>query len=166
MTIAPSNQPEPGHGLPTGAGGTRVVGGTVVVGVDGSEASLDALRWAYRQAQLTGAHLRAVMSWDVPATVYWYPFPEGMDFQTATEEALEKALHGTLGDNPAVPITSVVVEGHPALVLIEEAEGADLLVVGSRGHGEFSGMLLGSVSEHCVTQANCPVVVVRTKRPA
>ena len=158
MSTAPSTQTGPGPGSPAGASGT------IVVGVDGSEPSLGALRWAYRQAQLTGSHLRAVMSWDIPATVYWYPFPEGMDFQTATEEALQKALHATLGANPAVPVTAVVLEGHPAPVLIQEAEGADLLVVGNRGHGEFSGMLLGSVSEHCVSQANCPVVVVRTKR--
>ncbi len=157
MTIAPSTQPEPGPSSPTG-------GGTIVVGVDGSEPSLDALRWAYRQAGLTGAHLRAVMSWDVPATVYWYPFPEGMDFQAATEEALGKALHAVFDDNPTLPVTTVVVQGHPAPVLVHESEGADLLVVGSRGHGEFSGMLLGSVSEHCVSQANCPVVVVRPKR--
>ena len=137
--------------------------GTIVVGVDGSEPSRDAIRWAYRQAELTGAHLRAVMSWELPTTAYWYPFPEGMDLQEATEEVLEKTLRETLGASPAVPVTAVVVKGHPAPVLLQEAEAADLLVLGSRGHGEFTGMLLGSVSEHCVTQANCVVVVVRTK---
>ena len=136
---------------------------TIIVGVDGSEPSLDAVRWAYRQAQLTGAHWRAVMSWDMPNTAYWVPLPDDMDLQKATEEALEKALHETLGDNPAVPMTKVVVKGHPAPVLLRQADDADLLVVASRGHGEFTGMLLGSVSEYCVTHATCPVVVVRSK---
>jgi nucleotide-binding universal stress UspA family protein len=137
--------------------------GTIVVGVDGSEASRDALRWAYRQAELTGSQLRALMSWEVPTTAYWFPFPEGLDFQKGTEEALAKTLQETLGDKPVMPLTPVVVEGNPAAVLIRESGAADLLVVGSRGHGEFTGMLLGSVSEHCVAQADCPVVVVRGK---
>jgi len=157
MNGTPSTGPEPGSEAPAGTAGT------IVVGVDGSEASRDALRWAYRQAKLTGAHLRAVMSWDVPASAYWFPFPEGLDFQKATEEALAKTLHETLGDKPAVELISVVEQGNPAAVLIRESDVADLLVVGSRGHGEFAGMLLGSVSEHCVTQANCAVVVVRGK---
>ena len=138
-------------------------GSTVVVGVDGSGPSLGALRWAYRQAQLTGAQLRAVMCWDLPNTAYWVPLPDDMDLQKATEEALHRALHETLGDNPAVPVKKVVVKGHPAPVLLQQAHDAALLVVASRGHGEFTGMLLGSVSEHCVTHATCPVVVVRTK---
>jgi nucleotide-binding universal stress UspA family protein len=157
MTATQGTGPEPGNKAPAGSSGT------IVVGVDGSEASRDALRWAYRQAELTGARLRAVMTWEVPATAYWFPFPEGLDFQKATEEVLAKTLQETLGDKPEVELISVVVEGNPAGVLIGESGSADLLVVGSRGHGEFTGMVLGSVSEHCVTQANCPVVVLRSK---
>jgi nucleotide-binding universal stress UspA family protein len=152
-TTAPVEEDGPRAGRP----------GTIVVGVDGSEASLGAVRWAYRQAELTGAHLRAVMSWDLPNTAYWVPLPNDLDLQKATEEALDRALREAIGDKPVVPLSKVVVEGHPAPVLLQQAEGADLLVVASRGHGEFTGMLLGSVSEHCVTHATCPVVVVRAK---
>ncbi|HTZ07910.1 MAG TPA: universal stress protein, partial [Acidimicrobiales bacterium] len=74
---------------------------------------------------------------------------------------LRDTVRQVLGENPEVPVRLVVREGHPAPVLIDEAGGADLLVVGSRGHGAFMGMVLGSVSEHCVSHAPCPVVVVR-----
>jgi nucleotide-binding universal stress UspA family protein len=137
---------------------------TIVVGVDGSGSSRQALLWAARQAGLTGARLRAVMSWHLPSTAYMMPLPDGLDMQKATAEELDRTLHETLGDNPGIPVTTVVVEGHPALVLLDAAKDADLLVVGSRGHGAFAGMLLGSVSEHCVTHAHCPVVVIRDGR--
>jgi nucleotide-binding universal stress UspA family protein len=65
-----------------------------------------------------------------------------------------------VGDQREGAIDTLIEEGHPALVLVGEARYADLLVVGNRGHGEFAGMLLGSVSEYCVTHASCPVVVV------
>ncbi len=136
----------------------------MVVGVDGSEPSLAALRWAARQAELTGAELKAVISWELPSAAYWVPFPEGLDLEASARKTLASALEETLGPDPAVPVTQVVAQGHPAPVLIDEAAGADLLVVGSRGHGEFAGMLLGSVSEHCVAHAHCPVVVVRGAR--
>lgn len=64
----------------------------------------------------------------------------------------------------AVRITQVVKEGNPAQVLIDEADGADLLVVGSRGHGGFTEALLGSVSQHCVHHARCPAVIIRGAR--
>ena len=157
MNAVPDTGPTPPSSAPADAAGM------IVVGVDGSEPSREALRWAYRQATLTGAHLRVVMSWDLPATIYLGPFPEGTDFQKATEDALDQTLDETLGNDRAVSLTTLVLEGHPAPVLLQQANEAELLVVGSRGHGEFTGMLLGSVSEHCVTHATCPVVVVRTK---
>jgi nucleotide-binding universal stress UspA family protein len=137
---------------------------TIVVGVDGSEASRDALRWAAQQAALTGAQLRVVMSWYIPTSAYWLPMPEDIDAEKATRDILDRTLHETLGDTPTISVSTVVAEGHPAPVLIDQSQDADLLVVGSRGHGEFTGMLLGSVSEHCVSHAGCPVVVVRPKR--
>jgi nucleotide-binding universal stress UspA family protein len=66
-----------------------------------------------------------------------------------------------LGSDPGIPLQLTVTEGHPSFVLTETAKGAELLVVGSRGHGAFAGMLLGSVSEYCASHARCPVVVVR-----
>lgn len=137
---------------------------TIVVGVDASEPSKDALRWAARQAELTGDELRVVMSWEVPSMAYWAPLPEGLDFEKDTRRALHHMVEEVLGADPQVRVTEVVREGHPAPALIAESSDADLLVVGSRGHGEFTGMLIGSVSEHCVTHATCPVVVVRSKQ--
>jgi nucleotide-binding universal stress UspA family protein len=74
---------------------------------------------------------------------------------------LEDVLEPVRQKHPGVAIESRVTEGHPAAVLVDASRGADLVVVGSRGHGEFAGMLLGSVSEHCVSNAHCPVVVLR-----
>lgn len=138
---------------------------TIVVGVDTSESSKDALLWAAQQAQLTGASLRVVMAWEIPTMAFWAPLPEGLDLSKDARDALEETIREALGPDPKVPITTVVAEGHPAPVLLEQSRDAELLVVGSRGHGEFTGMLLGSVSEHCVAHAPCPVVVVR-HRPA
>jgi nucleotide-binding universal stress UspA family protein len=137
--------------------------GRVVVGVDGSAASIDAIGWAWRYAELTGARLEALTSWLVP---HAYVFDLGYGFETtqvdweATAREIQKnALDQALpGDSKGLVRT--VVQDHPAEALVAAAEGADLLVVGSRGHGGFAGMLLGSVSSHVVAHASCAVVVV------
>lgn len=135
----------------------------IVVGVDGSDSSKGALAWAIRQAQLTGAPLEAVMTWDYPISYGWMIVPENVDLQADATAELEKVVKEATEDvvDPSVAITSRVVQGHPALVLMNEAADASLVVVGSRGHGEFAGMLLGSVSEHLSTHAPCPVLIVR-----
>jgi nucleotide-binding universal stress UspA family protein len=140
-------------------------GNRIVVGVDGSESSLAALDWAGRQAKLTGLPLQLVTAWNWPAA-YGAPIAIPTDFSPAVSamvviEAAEKAVHEA---HPDVEISTDVREGHPASVLVKASEGATLLVVGSRGHGEFVGMLLGSVSEHCVTHAHCPVLILRGER--
>ncbi len=139
----------------------------VVVGVDGSPASAMAMAWAARYAKTTGARVRAVMAWHYPAAIG--PAPIGVapaavsaDVERARLEELDKAIAATFGDPPSVEVERKVVYGHPSQVLIAESRDADLLVVGNRGHGGFTGMLLGSVSTHCVTHAACPVTVVRT----
>ncbi len=139
----------------------------VVVGVDGSPASAMAMAWAARYARAMGATVRAVLAWHYPAAAG--PAPIGVapavvagDIEQARREDLEKAIAATFGDPPSVKVEPKVVYGHPSQVLIDESRDADLLVVGSRGHGGFTGMLLGSVSTHCVTHAACPVTVVRT----
>ncbi|MHB1594427.1 MAG: universal stress protein [Streptosporangiaceae bacterium] len=139
----------------------------VVVGVDGSPASAMAMAWAARYARAMGATVRAVLAWHYPAPAV--PAPIGVapavvasDIERARREDLEMAIAATFGDPPSVKVEPKVVYGHPSQVLIDESRDADLLVVGSRGHGGFSGMLLGSVSTHCVTHAACPVTVVRT----
>ncbi len=140
----------------------------VVVGVDGSPASAMALAWAARYAKAVGATLRAVLAWHYPAAAG--PAPIGVapasvtaDVERTRHEELDKAIAATLGDSPAIEVERKVAYGHPSQVLIEASRDADLLVVGSRGHGGFTGMLLGSVSTHCVTHAACPVTVVRTR---
>ena len=135
---------------------------TIVVGVDGSDASLDALRWAAQEAELTGAALDVVTVWEYPAAFGWAPpIPADWNPEDEARRELARSVERTLGKTPPVEVRQVVTEGHPAPVLVAAAEHADLLVVGSRGHGAFMGMVLGSVSEHCVSHASCPVVVVR-----
>ncbi|MGA2522398.1 MAG: universal stress protein [Acidimicrobiales bacterium] len=135
---------------------------TIVVGVDGSEASRRALQWAARQAGYRGAELNVVTTWEFPTTFGWAPpYPPDFDPEADTRKALEDTVADVLGPSPEIPVRLTVVEGHPAPVLVKKAEGAELLVVGSRGHGAFVGMVIGSVSEHCAAHAPCPVVVVR-----
>jgi nucleotide-binding universal stress UspA family protein len=138
----------------------------VIVGVDGSPESTEALAWAARYAAATGAKITAVHAWHYPAAG---PVQAGRPPQPITEqvratmqETLDKALTEVFGTAAPDNLDTKVAYGHPAMVLVNESEGADLLVVGSRGHGAFHGMLLGSVSIHCVTNATCPVVVVRS----
>lgn len=133
----------------------------IVVGVDGSEASRTALRWAARQARLTGADLHPVQAWRLPATYGMPADYADADFEKQARENLRRTVEETLGEHPEAHVAPQVVEGHPAAVLTEAARNADLLVVGSHGHGAFAGMLLGSVSHHCVHHASCPVLVVR-----
>jgi nucleotide-binding universal stress UspA family protein len=135
----------------------------IVVGVDGSDSSKAALAWGIRQAQLTGAPLEAIMSWDYPTSYGWMIVPENIDLQADATSELERVVKEVTEDmvDPSVELTTCVIQGHPALVLMSEAADASLVVVGSRGHGEFAGMLLGSVSEHLSTHAPCPVLIVR-----
>jgi nucleotide-binding universal stress UspA family protein len=134
----------------------------VVVGVDGSEPSKDALRWAIRYACRTGATVRAVTVWHFPTSFGWGPLPTipEMDLEADARAGLKETVEAVADTSEPVTLQTEVVEGPPALTLLRAAEGADLLVVGSRGHGAFAGMLIGSVSEHCVHHANCPLVVI------
>jgi nucleotide-binding universal stress UspA family protein len=137
--------------------------GRIVVGIDGSPCSVAALEWAVRQAELTGSTLEALITWEWPTTygVAFTALPSGYDPQVDAQTVLDGILGPVRDAHRGVRIESVVVEGHPSLALVKASRGADLLVVGSRGHGEFGGMLLGSVSQHCVTNAHCPVLVLR-----
>jgi nucleotide-binding universal stress UspA family protein len=137
-----------------------------VAGVDGSPSSLAALRWAVRQAALTGASVQAVIAWQYPAPVSgygWAPVAvlEVADYEEIAEKVVTEAISTAVDPGSDVRVTTVVREGNPTQVLIAAAVGADLLVVGSRGHGGFAGALLGSVSQHCVHHAPCPVAVIR-----
>ena len=136
--------------------------GLIVVGVDGSESSIEALRWAADQARLVGASLEVLTTWEYPNSFGWAPaWPPDWDPGGEAGKALEEVVSEVLGTEPDIEVRQVVLEGHPAPALVRAAKGADMLVVGSRGHGEFAGMLIGSVSEHCATHAPCVVVIVR-----
>ena len=135
--------------------------GRVVVGVDGSPSSVKALCWAVRYAGLVGAEVEAVTAWDYPPTHGWVPVIDGSaDLEGDAGKILAEAL-GQVTDAPDVLVCPSVIRGHAADVLVRAAKGADLLVVGSRGHGGFRGLMLGSVSQHCVQHAPCPILVVR-----
>lgn len=133
----------------------------IVAGVDGSAASLRALEWAVRQAELTDANLEVISTWEWPESFGWAAVPSGYNPEKDTQDLLDPLIVALRAEHPHVAISSTVVEGHPAPLLVRASHGADLLVVGSRGHGEFIGMLIGSTSEHCVANAACPVVVFR-----
>ena len=133
----------------------------IVVGIDGSESSLTALHQAKTIAEALNAPLRVVTTWYFPAMFEsgyamdgWSP---ENDAREILSEALEKVFHGNLPQH----LTSVAVEGQPAPVLIDESARARMLVVGSRGHGGFVGLLLGSVSSACAHHAHCPVLIVQ-----
>lgn len=133
----------------------------IVAGVDGSAASLRALEWAARQAELTDVALVVVAAWEWPESFGWVAIPNNYNPEQDAQELLESLIDALRVEHPRVAISAKVVEGHPAPVLVQESRGAGLLVVGSRGHGELVGMLIGSTSEHCVANAACPVVVFR-----
>ncbi len=132
----------------------------IVVGVDGSAGSNDALRWAAGQATMTGAALRVVASWRWPS--YLTRVPPGADPAGDTARTLDEAVATVRDDFPDLDISKHVVQGPPGPSLLTQAENAALLVVGARGRAAFPGMLLGSVAEYCVRNGPCPVVVVRT----
>lgn len=136
--------------------------GRIVVGVDGSVSSNEALRWAARQAELTGARIEAVMAWAVAVTAFPLTTPvPAYDLAPQVEERLEGIIGQVRREFPSVEISGAVREGWPGRALLAAAEDADLLVVGSRGHSGVTGLLIGSVSEYCATHVACPVVVVR-----
>lgn len=138
----------------------------IVVGVDGSEHSLDALRWAATEARLRGATLRVVASFSTPlmSTGYEVAVPDSADLSAASTTMLNAALDSvrSTGVLEGVDVITEVLEGHAGEQLIRLSENAELLVVGARGHGGFLGLLMGSVTTYVVNHSLCPVVVVRT----
>lgn len=136
-----------------------MAGPPVVVGVDGSAASKRALSWAAEYGRLSGAPVEALITWEIPAS-YGIPATyEDVDFEEQAQKTLDDAIRDVLGEQAQVKAR--VARGHPAVLLVAVSRQARLLVVGSRGHGAFTGMLLGSVSYHCLQHAHCPVVVFR-----
>jgi nucleotide-binding universal stress UspA family protein len=133
----------------------------IVVGIDGSPSSAEALEWAVAEARLTGATVEAVYAWDpAPIEASGLPEQELQDLREAAQKRAAKLVRTLDGHGSGVRIVPRTVSGTAAQVLVDASEGADLLVVGSRGLGGLRGMVLGSVSHHCAAHAQCPVVVV------
>ena len=135
----------------------------VIVGVDGSDNAKAALSWAVEYARSTGIPLVAVATWEWPTSYgAMVPWPDNVNFEDDARTELDQTVRDVLGKGATQQLTTEVVHGPPSAVLEAMSSSASLLVVGSRGHGEIAGMLLGSVSEFLVTHAHCPVVVVRS----
>jgi len=141
---------------------------SVVVGIDGTEASRQALRWAAEEAKLRDAALRVVHTWDRPYVVSGpYPQTSGprVDEEDTerglAEELLDRELAATGVEATGVRIEPELVEGPPAKTLIDAAQHADLLVIGSDRRGRLAHEPLGRVGRECVQHAPCPVVIVR-----
>jgi nucleotide-binding universal stress UspA family protein len=139
----------------------------IVVGVDGSSTSREALAWAVREARTNGGRVEAVHAWNVPAPAM-YPYgaiaiEHDETYAKRSRDILDQVVDGTDTRGLEEPVERIVAQGGPAQVLLEVAKGADLLVVGSRGLGGFTGLLLGSVGSQCVHHAHCPVLVVRPR---
>lgn len=131
----------------------------IVVGFDGSEPSLAALRWAVDEARLRRGKVRVITAWHYP------PVPSSIEDSTVSdsfhtaERFQAEALKAVASDG--VDITGTLVRDYPATALLEASKEADILIVGSRGHGGFAGLLLGSVSTQVAHHASCPVLIVR-----
>jgi nucleotide-binding universal stress UspA family protein len=134
----------------------------IVVGIDASEDSIRALRWALEEASLRGASVELVHAYPIPeltAMPMIVTLPSDDELQKAAEQVLTDAI-ATVGGAGEVPTTKVARPGSPAAVLCDVARGAALMVVGARGLGGFRGLLLGSVSHQVVAHSPCPVVTV------
>jgi nucleotide-binding universal stress UspA family protein len=137
---------------------------TILVGVDGSRGSRKALTWAAAEAAEHDADLVVLRVWEhrLPPPVGESAPPGNVpDMSQDVADELVQVIKEELGEEPPVVAQPRVKHGRPAEVLIEESAGADLLVVGTRGHGGFAGLVLGSVSQHVAAYAQCPVTVVR-----
>ena len=134
--------------------------GTIVVGVDGSEHSVEALRWAARLAPAYGATVKAVGAWENPPEYVGFVQFKNRDFDEHARKRVEETVRKAFGDDVPDGLSTSVTFGHPSKVLVRESEDASLLVVGRRGHGGFRGLLMGSVSSACVAHAHCPVLVI------
>jgi nucleotide-binding universal stress UspA family protein len=132
----------------------------IVVGVDGSSHSEKALGWGAHLAATFGAELVAVTAWDYPPAIGWATVPEDWHPDQDMAEVLRETLRKVFGEHLPAGLRTVVREGGAAKVLLEESKSATVLVVGSRGHGGFAGLLLGSVSANVAEHATCPVLVV------
>lgn len=140
----------------------------LVVGIDGSQRAQEALAWAMEEADCHRYDIEIVSSWYLPqydwADVRPPPPDPRVEMAARTRALVVQAAADVSAALPDIAVSEMAVEGNAASVLIELSKDADLLVIGSRGNGGFKGLVLGSVSQQCVSHAQCPVVVVRGTR--
>lgn len=130
----------------------------IVVGVDGSPSSVAALQLAASLVPLAGDVIHAVVAWQYPPTS-GFEMPMDWNYEKSAEQALDQALSEAFPDPDPYAIERRILFGAPAAVLIAQSTHASMVVVGSRGHGGFTGLLLGSVSSAVAERAACPVLV-------
>ncbi len=135
----------------------------IVVGVDGSEPSIEALRWTLRYAELVGADVDAVISWHYPVNYGTTGFAPAWNPEQDARTTLAHAVDAVVDRDSTTKVNQIVCEGNATRVLLDQTKDAQMLVVGSRGHGGFAGLLLGSVSASCAEHAQCPVLVIHGK---
>ncbi|WP_282216448.1 universal stress protein [Microbacterium luteolum] len=158
MTFVPVAAASAGHRGPM----EKAVTDRIVVGVDGSETSISALRYAARMANALDAPLHVVTTWTAPPidpylAIDWTP-------EKYAGETLDAAIEEAFGKTPPDGLTRAVLPGAAARTLIGLSDTCAMLVLGSRGHGGFVGLLLGSVSAACAEHAHCPVLIVHTRK--
>jgi nucleotide-binding universal stress UspA family protein len=141
---------------------TAIQDQAIVVGVDGSASSQAALKWAAKQGQLTNTPVVAVATWDWPTNYGTMDtWSADIDFEKDARSLLQLSMEESLDPDTRNKILPLVIHGPAGYVLEGASRTASLLVVGCRGHGEFAGMLLGSVSEFLATHSHCPIVIIR-----
>ncbi|MCQ9165535.1 universal stress protein [Arthrobacter sp. STN4] len=139
--------------------------GRIVVGVDGSAASVEALTAAARIAGATGARVDAVACWSVPTALSVAYALGTVKLEDGARKVLDETMRQAFGERLPENVSALLVKGHPRQVLLDASEGAEMLVVGRRGRGGFPGPLLGSVSQACIAHARCPVLVISQEAP-
>lgn len=143
--------------------------GHIIVGVDGSEPSKQALRWAAFVSATTGATVDAIATWRLngfTAGPRLMDNPGSFDETEETTKMLEQTVADVFGEDRPARLNTIVEEGNPAKVLVEASKDATMLIVGSRGRGGFVGLMLGSVSTACSAHSSCPVMVIHGDTPA
>lgn len=135
----------------------------ILVGIDGSRESVEALRYAGRLGDALGLPIEALTVWDYPAVADYYILSDWSPEDDA-RSVIADAIRSAFGDSPPEGLTTSVADGHPARTLIERSRHCEMLLLGSRGHGGFVGLLLGSVSTACAGHAHCPVLIVPTEK--
>ena len=132
----------------------------IIVGVDGSDASVEALRRAQNLGESLNARIEAIGCWEIPRMYHGYTLMGIEGFEESADKFLKESVKHVFGPETPENVKVTLMQGDPKSSLIRASNNADLLIVGRRGHGRFGGTLMGSVSSACIAHAKCPVMVV------